>query len=188
LAVLGDLVDRPVDLFSLPSPRQLGLPDSGAFSLLLTSSPRQLGLELVYESNPMEVFLALGGVKTAFIGGLVAGMAAPMIADYRTRMEMQQAVAVILQHQARLAVFHAERGRFPASAETDSFMEPVGGPSDLELRLEADTGRLSVLFRSESFQGEPQLILTPEVSEGGILWHCQGAPEVEHLSTALCTP
>jgi len=41
LTYLGDLSDRPVDMFALPTPRKAGLPEQGAFSAKISSSPTQ---------------------------------------------------------------------------------------------------------------------------------------------------
>jgi len=63
LTWLGDLVGRPVDLFAIPTPLELQLPEAGGYSLQIASSPDQLAIELVYESNPVELIMAMGGVQ-----------------------------------------------------------------------------------------------------------------------------
>jgi hypothetical protein len=82
LSVLGDLVGRPVDIFALPSPRELNLPADGSYSFVFSSSPQTLAMELVFESNPAELLLAFGGVQGIVMAGVLSAIAIPSYMEY----------------------------------------------------------------------------------------------------------
>ena len=81
LALLGDLLQRPVDLFSLPTPQELRLPAEGGYGFALSSSPETLMVELSFESNPVELLLAFGGLQGLSAVGILAAIAIPAYLD-----------------------------------------------------------------------------------------------------------
>ncbi len=85
ISYFSELLGNPVDLFTLPSATELGLPDSGAYSLALNSAPNRMSFELVYESSPIEAVFALGGMQTLFTTGIVAAIAIPAYDEYAKR-------------------------------------------------------------------------------------------------------
>ena len=82
IATLGDLTDQPVDLFEFPSPRELGLPDEGAYSIRVASTSTELSAELVFEHNPFELLSVGGGYGGVMALGVLAAVAVPAYQDY----------------------------------------------------------------------------------------------------------
>jgi hypothetical protein len=187
LTYLGDLTGRPVDLFTLPSAYELGLPDAGAYSFQLTSSPDQLGLELVYESNPIEAFMAIGGIQTVITAGMLAAIAIPSYIETESHAQLQDSMTSLQSLQGRLVEFHAIKGRFPSANEVDAFLEGGDYPDNADLQLEPDTGKMSIRFYGEGLEKGNELILTPVLEQNNIHWQCSGTLDAEYLPPDLCT-
>ena len=85
LAFLGELVDRPVDMFTLPSAHEANLPKEGAMGLKYTSTDSQVSLDLSFESNPAEILFAGNAYAGFIIVGILASIAIPAYEDYRFR-------------------------------------------------------------------------------------------------------
>jgi type II secretory pathway pseudopilin PulG len=116
LSILGDLVGRPVDIFALPTPRELALPAQGGYSFAIDSSPQSLGVELVYESTPAEFLLSFGGIQGIAMVGILSAIAIPSYMEFNERALAQQAeIGQQLQQQAEQAS-QAQQATAPAQA------------------------------------------------------------------------
>jgi hypothetical protein len=83
LQSLGAIAGQPLDLFTLPSPMEVRLPQRGSYGVKFTSSANRFALEATYESNPLEVFFVGGGVRTAAMVGIIAAIAVPTFLECR---------------------------------------------------------------------------------------------------------
>lgn len=83
---LADLAGEPIDIFSLPSASELGLPEAGAYGLRVDSLDDRFAIELSYESNPFEIVFA-GGYEALVVMGVIAAIAVPAYQDYLERSE-----------------------------------------------------------------------------------------------------
>ncbi|MCF6189766.1 MAG: hypothetical protein L3J51_04740 [Cocleimonas sp.] len=90
LAYLGDAVDRPVDLFSLPTASEANLPKEGAYGMKITSSENQLALELSFESNPAEMLFAGNSMAPIMVVGILSAIAVPAYEDYQKKARKTQ--------------------------------------------------------------------------------------------------
>jgi len=188
LTYLGDLTGHPVDLFSLPSAHQLHLPDTGAYSVQITSSPDQLGLELVYESNPIEALMAVGGMQTLIATGVLAAVAIPAYMKAESHAQLHGAMTSLQALQGRLAEFRASKGRFPSASEVDTFLDQGDYPDNADLQLEPATGKMTIRFYGEDLDGKDELILTPVLDQGNLRWQCAGTLNAKHIPSELCPP
>src|SRR5215470_11923799 len=96
LQSLGDLAGRPLDLFTLPSALEVKLPPRGSYGVKFTSSASRLALEVTYESNPLEVFFAGGGVRTVAMMGMLAAITVPHLLEYRRHAEIGQQLSQVV--------------------------------------------------------------------------------------------
>jgi hypothetical protein len=186
LSGLGDLVGRPLDLFALPSAKELALPASGAYSFQISSSSTQLGIELTYETNPIELFLALGGVQSAVAAGVVAAIAIPAYQDYQMRTQVQPGLDLLQGLQAALAEFHAANGRFPTAEEIEAQFGSLPELTGVTIQLEPDTGHLYANFYGFELGDAGELSVTPQPSPTGVLWQCAGGFPDRFDTAALC--
>jgi Tfp pilus assembly protein PilE len=189
LAYLGDVVGHPVDLFTLPSSGELGLPDAGAFSLAMNSSPRQLSLELVYESNPIEALLSFGSMNTAFMGGILAAIAIPAYQDYLLRAKVSQGIVELQGLKERLTGFYLENGRFLNAEEARSLVAQGNrASSTINWVLEPETGVISATFNINGIpKGSNGLTLTPDIRDNRVQWQCQSSLNPKYLHSLDCT-
>jgi hypothetical protein len=189
LEALGDLFGSPVDLFLLPSPRELGLPDSGSAGFQIASSPNQLAVELVYESNPLELLMAMGGFGTLTSAGIAAAIAIPAFEEYQSKAEIATELAQVEQLQQELIMFYVDQGRFPTAEEAQNLLSSLPGSGNMGLSLEPDTGSISAQIYAPGVGGNNLLILTPRLGDGGYIdWDCEGTTlDPSHLAnTNLC--
>jgi len=188
LTWLGDLVGRPVDLFAIPTPLELQLPEAGGYSLQIASSPDQLAIELVYESNPVELIMAMGGVQTAIAGGVAAAVAIPAYTEYQAKAKVAEALASVQQLQFEVLAFQVDKQRFPSEAEAEALLSTVALPGNLDVGLEPDTGTITVEFYLEGLEGGTSLVLMPEDGGAGLEWVCNGNLDRKYLqNTNVCT-
>lgn len=187
LSALADLVGRPLDLFSLPSAKELALPSSGAYSLQFASSPERLGIELAYETNPLELFLALGGLQGAAIAGVVAAIAIPAYQDYQTRAKVQPGLAQVQSVQATMTEFYAANQRFPASEDIDNLFSSFSEVEGVTVQVEPDNGSIYADFHGFGLEEASVLTLTPEPTSEGVRWRCGGGFAERFDTKGLCT-
>jgi hypothetical protein len=187
LEALGDLFGSPVDLFALPSPRELGLPDSGSAGFQIASSPNQLAVELVYESNPLELLMAMGGLGTLTSAGIAAAVAIPAFEEYQNKAEIATELAEVQQLQQELIMFYVDQGRFPTAEEAQSLLSTLPGGGNMDLSLEPDTGSISAQIYVPGLSGGNLLIITPRLGDGGYIdWDCEGSTlDPAHLETSM---
>lgn len=76
LQLLADMASAQLDLFALPSALELNLPAQGTYGLQLDFSDPLIGLELVFENNPLE-FLVTMDFKTILATAMGAAMSVP---------------------------------------------------------------------------------------------------------------
>lgn len=186
LSALSDVAGRPLDLFALPSAKELALPASGAYSLQITSSPTQLGIELAYETNPVELFLALGGVQSAVAAGVVAAIAIPAYTDYQVHAQLQPGLELLQGLQTALDEFYAANGRFPTAEEIEDLFGSLPELTGVAIQLEPDTGSLSANFYGFELGEASDLSVTPQPSPTGLSWQCAGGFRDRFDTAALC--
>ncbi|KOR33569.1 hypothetical protein TI05_00190 [Achromatium sp. WMS3] len=184
LTYLGDLTNHPVDLFTFPSSRDLNLPKAGAYSVQFTSSPTQVALELVYESNPLDVLLTVGGLPTVAFAGIAASIAIPA---FLASINEPKAVEVppgtiktIVAIRNQLEELYMLMEKYPSTFEADLLVDRLPMLPDATLNLEPDTGIVTINF-SETSDHPGDLILVPSRTlQNNIEWTCQGS-----LATAM---
>ena len=82
LQLLADMSSAELDVFTLPTALDLDLPDKGTYGFQLDFSDPFIGLEMVFENNPLE-FLAAMDFKTVLATAMGAAVAVPAILKER---------------------------------------------------------------------------------------------------------
>jgi len=102
LSYLGEVVERPVDLFSLPSVKEAGLPENGAYGVKLSSSEEQFAFELTFESNPYELaFSFLNSYAAIALTGIAAAVAVPAYDDYIKKAKTKKSSEIGLDSETQ---------------------------------------------------------------------------------------
>ncbi len=183
LELLSDLSMANVDLWSMPTPRQLDLPEYGSIALTVSLGDPTVAVELTFENNPGELIGGVGGIA---IVGILAAVAIPAYDDYTTRAEVAEGLALSAAVKADVASFYLDNGRFPDAAEADAMsLYSPAGKYTLSVIVEPDTGVLIVTYLADVANTGGQVILTPDVdSHGNFAWSCSGTFSDKHLPAA----
>lgn len=171
LAAIGDMANSPVDLFALPTARQLGLPERTGIGLQLIASDDRAGFDLNFQSTPLDGVMSGAGTYGAIaVVAIMAAIAMPAYNDYLARARISEAVAATQSLQMMMADHFAATGALPSPAELAGMRDalPVTGFADIQPERD---GRLRIHFNEHaniSLRGH-QLTLVPHRSADGIL-------------------
>ena len=185
LSFLGDLAGRPVDLFAFPTPRELKLPKSGAYSFRVASTDTELSVELAFEHNPAELLMAGNGYAGIAIAGILAGIAIPAYVDHTVRAQVAAGVDGTEPLRKYLAEFVAENKRFPNSEELEQLDLSELQQPHFSLSVQPDEGRILVSFSLDQLGDASVVVLAPQVQDdGSVVWECSSEIASEYLPPA----
>ena len=183
LNLASDFSQADIDMWSMPSAHQLGLPELGTIGFTLSLGDPTLAAELTFENNPAEMF---GGASSIAVVGILAAIAIPAYQDYTTRAQISEGLALAAAPKVAVAEYFVDNGSFPPAdkAEELSFSHP--GTTYVEsLDVEADTGVIVITYYQIVAGTGGQVYLEPAVGESGsIIWTCSGTFEDKHLPSA----
>lgn len=168
---LADLGQAEMDMWSMPTPAQLGLPDEGTLGMSLNMGEPGIGLELTFENNPAEMLGGMGGVAMI---GIAAAVAIPAYQDYTNRAKVSEGLALAAQMQSLLADYYAVESRFPNAQEAaDLSIAENAGMYTRSIIVEPFTGIVVIEFSEGALPEEGKIYLQPEALDDGTLsWRC----------------
>jgi len=164
LVLLGDVFETEIDLFTLPTARELNLPMTGTYGIQFDLSDSQLSLELVFENNPLE-FIFEGGMSTVAIIGIMAAVAIPAYNDYMLKSKISAGMRLLNAAKMTAEVFRLEEGRFPTVKELEM---PRQGTYTKNLRLLKRKNGYAIGFKDPALPGQLKLIFDQKTGR----WHC----------------
>ena len=172
LNYMGDVVDRPIDLFALPSVREAKLPKKGAFGVKLTSSEDQLALEVSFESNPAEILFSssLGGAYAGVaMAGVFAAVAVPAFSDYSVKAQVQTGLIDAKNVKNQLDLLMLEKGHYPDAEEIKALDRSYWDNEKRQISIDPETGNIVVSFKSKQLTDNLVLV---KPTEGETEWKC----------------
>ena len=181
LSLVSDLVDRPLDLFDLPTAREAGIPAEGAVSVKLTSSEQQLAFEVDFDSTPAETLLTGGGVAAVAAAGIMAGVAIPAYQDYTMRAKVAAGISAAVPVRSYLAQFVAKNQRYPTAAEIATLDLAPFSNERYGITIEPDDGRVVVQYHDPDMGAAHTLWLTPAERDGTVVWRCSSDMKRSYL-------
>ena len=166
LEALGHIGKTNIDLFALPSARELGLPSAGFAGVSIDYTPQRLGFAVNYGANPADMMGGGNMLGTVAVVSIMAAIALPAYQDYTLRSKVTTALAQSQAAKVELQESYAENGELPKSKTFQTAPE---------LKLHWD-GKLLLLSFSQDFS-EPLLrgksvALAPVQSGDGIEFAC----------------
>lgn len=181
LLALGDLVDRPVDLFAFPTAREAGLPEYGGISFKMDSSETRLALEFSYDSNPGELLFGGGGMAAVAMTGILAAVAIPAYNDYTIRAKVSEGIGVTAQQRAEIANFMLNNKRLPTLAEGTNMLGEPDTDVVADWRYDDKSGAIIIQLAIDQFDDANLVSLTPQVIDNRVDWVCSAEIEQRYL-------
>lgn len=149
LVSLGDIAGAPVDLFTLPSARQLGLPRETGVGMQVIASNDRLAFDLNYEHVALDgVVGAGGGLAGVAVAGVMAAVALPAYQDYTVRASVAGAIAAASPLKMAIAEHHASTGALPAAADVADLLDPA--PAGVKAHILFEHGAIRVRFHDDA--------------------------------------
>lgn len=166
---LADLAGTEIDLFALPTAQELNLPTKGRLSLSVHSDQQGFSVEIDYEYSLAEHLIRPeSGMLTVAVVGILAAYAVPAYRDYSLRAKVMQSLT------DTAAIKMAVSEHYIASGGYSGFDKQL---NDLPTYISVDdaNGMITVYLKTidDSFDDEDYVQLIPEISDMGIVWHCQ---------------
>lgn len=146
LEALGHIGKTNIDLFALPSARELGLPSAGFAGVSVDYTPQRLGFAVNYGASPGDLMGGGNMLGTVAVVSIMAAIALPAYQDYTLRSKVTTALVQTQAAKVELQESYAELGALPKPKRFD-----IG--ADLKLNW---NGKLLLLSFTEGY-AEPLL-------------------------------
>jgi hypothetical protein len=181
--LLADVALTEIDVWSMPTVAQLGLPKKGTIGFTFSLGDPTLAAELTFESNPAEAF---GGMGAVAMTGILAAIALPAYQDYTVRAEISTGLSLAASTKVGVTAFYQDNGTYPdgENAELLSIPESAGEYVSSVI-VEPDTGTIIIDYFDTVGPDGGQIWMQPSADEGFVTWTCQGTFEEKHLP-AMC--
>jgi Tfp pilus assembly protein PilE len=170
IQLLADITDAEVDIFSLPSARQLSMADSGTLGIQLDSTADSLGMEITFESTPADIILTTQGIASVATVGTLAAIAIPAYQDYLFKANIASANFDISMAKIKIEELFDAQSRLPNAQEAEGITLSQRFSSKYDLLVQPDTGAINVTITSKP--GKTMLV-EPMITEGKLEWQCR---------------
>jgi Tfp pilus assembly major pilin PilA len=179
---LADMAEVDYDLWSMPTARQLGLPERGTLGLSFNLGEPYVSLELTFESNPGEILFAGGGVAGVALAGVMAAIALPAYQDYTIRAQVSEGLNLSAAAKFAVANTWTDTGAIPrdraaagmSAAGSDTQGKYVDG-------VDVDNGVIVIRFGNDAndrISGQTLTLVPYAGSDGVVVWVCGYAREL----------
>jgi len=181
LLALGDLVERPVDLFALPTAREAGIPEYGGISFKIDSSETRLAMQFSYDNNPAELLFGSGGMAAVATTGVLAAIAVPAYQDYTIRARVVEGLTATEQPRAAVEQFILNKQRLPTSKESKALLGAQVPGLVTDLTYDDKSGAITITLAIEILGDNNLVLFTPKVQDDGIIWICSSEIQNKYL-------
>ena len=170
---VGDFLEKPIDMFSLPLAAEAGIRTDGGSGLRLVSDEHVLGLELNFEHNPLELLGGSNGMATIAVAGILAAIAIPAYNDYADEARTArtgEAISASAPLRDMIVETYRASGELPTPEVLQPLSEQLGASIGADVDYDPNDGSIYLAF--DGIDGV--LILVPRQSEEEIFWTCDG--------------
>ncbi len=177
---LADIAHAEIDLFALPSARQLNLPESGSYGAQIDISGSNIALELIFDNNPLDFLL--NSSSSVVVLGVMAAIAIPAYVDFQNKTKVTAIFNSLSSIKTPVLEYVASTGKFPTPDElgmpiSSQYIESVTftAPSTYTAIFNHTAGeQLAGKIMSLSFDMEEQV------------WHCVTTIAQNYINTENC--
>lgn len=184
LQLLADMSDTEIDVWKMPTAKQLSLPDTGALSFTVNLGDPYVSLGMSFESSPVEVLFG-GGAGTIAAVGVVAAIAIPAYQDYTVRAHVSEGLILAAAVQDEVEEYYLTAGELPPPSVAAQMGAAIVGEHTESVRVMPGTGIVVISYFEDSVSDGGELYLEPYIDdEGYIEWVCSGSFADKHLPAA----
>lgn len=179
---LGDLAQVEVDLFALPTAKQLNLPESGRINLVLSADAEKVSFKFGYEYSVLEPILsAEGGFITLAVVGILAAYAIPAYRDYTVRAKIGEQLAMAGVLKVAVSERIIADGIF--DDETFKGIQDEVSIEGFNYFVDEETGLIVINMDGVDsvFSSDDELYLEPLIEEGNVDWICYSSFKESYL-------
>ena len=177
LQFLADVSDQSINIAALPSAYELDLARPGSYSFRIDLAKHLLGVELSFESNPLE-FIASADMSTVAVVGVLAAIAIPAYNDYILRAKIAGALSQAEHFKLAVSEYYLTHQRWPDADALKTSPFNVQNQATQEAKgvrvyAEAHTGNVVIRFTSGQLNGT-EIRLRPVMQGKEIrVWRCK---------------
>lgn len=165
---LADLAGTEMDLFALPTARELNLPEKGRLSLSMHSDDKGFSLDIDYEYSLAEHILGSeSGMATIGALAILTAYAVPAYRDYTLRAKIIEAMSGTAAIKLVVAKHYMATGHFLGAAENLHNL-----PANMSLDDATGTITISLEGIDSKLNTGDIMQLTPEINGSAIAWQC----------------
>ncbi len=187
MQLLADVAGVEFDVLSLPTARELSLPDASALAITVSLGDPYVSFEVTSESSLIDSLLGGGAMQNVMVIGVLAAVAIPAYQDYTIRAQVSEGLGVAAPAKGFVSDYWRENGAFPDSQAAFGAPRTPGKYAD-EVVVFGDTGLIRVRYgggeANTIIQGA-YLYLQPYVDDDGLLqWECSSWLDDKYLPQA----
>jgi hypothetical protein len=173
MQALADVTDAKINISSMPSATELGLPEKGTYGFQLDSDEQKIGLELVFESTPLDALLTVNGAATAIITAATFELIAPVYEEAEFKNIVNRAENSGAKAKLRLLAFYVDNKRLPDEKEAEEIAESLDKNDQYRIEIAPKSSEISLIFTDVGYQlDRDRLQYIPSISNGSIEWRC----------------
>ena len=174
LASIAELGGADIDLTTLPTARELALPEQSAISASLQLSAERLSLEMGYDQHALEWLAGNNGLAVVAVGGVLAAIAIPAYQDFTVRAVVASAIGDSGELSDAIAAHYAEYGELPDEGEALNLELPIASETG-HADISYDHGAVLIQFRDTApggLAGNFLYRLPLQQASGAMSWRC----------------
>ena len=182
LQALGDVLDQPVNVMSLPTANGMQLPINGIFGANIEAGKSRLGFSLSYEQSPMELVTNSGGVgvyATIFTGAMFAAIAIPAYQDYTIRSQVAEGETLAEGSKIAVATYYLTHRHYPPNNVAAGIASPASIHGSYVSSVTILNGTIEVAFggpqANVALPATALLVFAPRGETGKVTWSCNTA-------------
>ncbi|MEQ9560947.1 MAG: hypothetical protein RLN69_00390, partial [Woeseiaceae bacterium] len=134
LQMLADISGADIDVWKMPTTKQLALSSEGGLSFTIDLGDPYVSLGLTFESSPAEVLFS-GGAGTIAAAGIVAAIAIPAYQDYTVRARISEGLILAGEVRYEVEEYYLSAGELPPPSFAAQMGDNVVGEHTESIRV-----------------------------------------------------